>query len=340
MFAGLSSIPITSQAARFEENNCVPDIAKSLAYLSTTKPFDTEIKVENNFPKQFFRGNVNTRFGLDNHFQGILRLRDPNYMVISGGVHRAKTGQLLIADLNSKASTTSDTLESDNQLISRIDFPDHTHWHAGGLARLGDIVAVPLEKKTGGSRIVFLDFSNPTSPKLIPVEIDREQANAGAIALEKLPNEHFVLAVYTPGELDFYYSKTLLLEDGFSDTPNASMAANESGLVIGGEGVSLVRQCDGKLFYLNFNNAGLLPPLLNGPNRIRAFSIEGMQGMPGDAISLNFEQQYSFDCNGICNFAASGSVFVGEDHKVRIYSTGFFRTHAGSSIPIAEYYEP
>lgn len=74
-----------------------------------------------------------------NHFQGIQRLQDKNYLVISGGDWRNSKSDLFIIKMGSRPVkgswwsniTTTPVAPEEDVIISAIDLDDK-NWHAGG----------------------------------------------------------------------------------------------------------------------------------------------------------------------------------------------------------------
>jgi len=147
-----------------------------------------------------------------NHFQGIQRLRNSNYLVISGGnianqgdlTHwdlagpgqwngmRDPIASLFVARLASRpvrgpfgtnidpASASpdeADRLIIDLELGGPIDDGNYL-WHPGGISVVGDLVVVPVEnylERLGKriSKILFVDVSDPERPQVLEQSIDR-----------------------------------------------------------------------------------------------------------------------------------------------------------------------
>ena len=164
------------------------------------------------------------------HFQGVQRLRTGQHFLVSGGDKLQPTSHVFILHLASAAPAGAGPLGSN---VMRSRDPDqadvlvqvigieHERWHAGGISLLGDILAVPLEGigtldgagQQIPSRIAFFHLADPIAPTRFPFEIPRATANAGAVTLTKLPNDHFLCAVWQDGVtkndtgwLDFHLS--------------------------------------------------------------------------------------------------------------------------------------
>jgi len=340
----LVALSARSGFARVEENPCAPDIEQALRQIGNGRRSDLTLWTNGRVPGRYYTRDVRAHFGLNNHFQGVERLRDSNFMVVSGGVIQEHQAQLFVAEMRSRPeegdfgsnlSGKPAAAPPEDGMVERLDFDDPVHWHAGGLARIGDVVVVPLSSHgENDSRIVFYDFSTPLNPVKIPTEIVQAQGG-GSVAIEKLPDGRFIVVTQIEEALQFYYSRSARLEDGFEDAVVSRRTKVKRGFH--GEGIQLIRQCDGRLFYLDFDNDGPLPPLINGQDQVRLHEITGATGNRADDIVAELKSRVHLTCGGSCNFAATAGLYVGEDHRVRIYSTYFYRGVRGSQLRFAEF---
>ena len=138
--------------------------------------------------------------------------------------------------------------------------------HAGGLSMLGSILAVPMH---GGSprvaKVVFYDLAEPESPRRLPVEIARPGRKASATALTRLPNGHYLVAVLAafdglPLRLDFYLSRSTVLDDGFLPEPvtwrvsGVAARPGQDRTFNHFQSINFIRQADGRLYLVGFHN--------------------------------------------------------------------------------------
>jgi hypothetical protein len=349
LLLALFALPPAASAAavRVEENPCAADLDLSLRRISSGHHSDLSLWTNGQVPGRYYTQDPRAHFGFNNHFQGVERLRDSNFMVISGGLIQEHQAQLFVAEMRSRSEEGDFGGNLDRRgspppedgMISRIDFDDPAHWHAGGLARLGDVVIVPLTddvQKVHTISIVFYDFSDPLNPKKIATEIDRPTGE-GIVGAEKLPDGRFIVVTHYDDALHFHYSRSARLEDGFEDPVVSEKSKVSRGYY--GEGIQLIRQCDGRLFYLDFNNDGAVPPLINGTDRVRLHEVLGVTGSRADRITVKLKAEIPLDCGDSCNFAAAAGITVADDHRIRIYSTYFFRNFRGTQLRFAEFAE-
>jgi hypothetical protein len=217
-------------------------------------------------PKPRYRPSASNLFGLWNHFQGIQRPPQSNYLVISGSNPRSSRAELFIVRQGDDGS---------GQVVANIGL-DPVMWHAGGLSMLGTMLAVPV---WGGSprhaKVLFYDVGIPEQPRKLPIEISRPSRKGSATALTRLANGHYLVAVLSaydglPLRMDFYRSRTQALDDGFVPEPvtwRASKVQARPGqerTFSHFQNINFISQADGRLFLVGFHNTFLSPTTLPG----------------------------------------------------------------------------
>jgi hypothetical protein len=243
--------------------------------------------------------------GLDNHFQGFQRLGVPGYAVLSGGDPHAPRSHLFVMRMASRGSAAmwgSNLLESslppaNDVFVSRLDL-NATLWHAGGMALLGDVLAIPIENSdAGGSRVEFLDLRDPTRPTDLGSGISRRGAKAGAVALTRMEDGRFLAAVWSDSEkvapekhLDLYLSADASLLRTTWSTPFCF--TTEVAAIPKYQTVSLLWNLDERgdrtdLYLLGFENRADKAPDPRGPNYGDIYHVT----LPRE---LGFELEYVF----------------------------------------------
>jgi hypothetical protein len=158
------------------------------------------------------------------HIQGVQRLQDGKHYVLSGGDKLQDVSHVFVARVGTEGTNQpfGSTLRDrrvppqEDKVVNIIGLRN-THWHAGGISVLGDVLAVPVEagerEGPGGgeplARILFLHLRDPSAPEVFPSStgIECRTPKAGATALTRLPNGHFLCAVWSDkGGLEFYVS--------------------------------------------------------------------------------------------------------------------------------------
>ena len=188
------------------------------------------------------------------HFQGIVRTKDGNHIILSGGDNRKKVAQLFIIEMSSylkNLSIPDDTAIRaaafgsnvvDNRvpplqdcLIKVIQINKNgKYWHAGGLGIYDNILVVPLEgdpddnNDIADSKVKFFDITDPTDPVDLEIDILDSYSKAGATSLIRLNSGKYLCAVWVDsnkhdgkkGRFTYYLSKSHNILDGFGSDPS------------------------------------------------------------------------------------------------------------------------
>ena len=287
-------------------------------------------------PKPLYRsGLTNALFGLRNHFQGIQRLPQPGYLVISGANKQAS--DLFIVRL-AEDGPQSNGCHGD--VVARIEVDDELG-HAGGLSMLGSILAVPLYRGSPRSaKVVFYDLATPQAPRRMPVEIARPGRKATATALTRLQNGHYLVAVLSawdrlPRRLDFYLSRTTVLDQGFHSEPvswhgsSVDARPGQDREFSHFQAINFIPQADGRLYLVGFHNSTGPQTILPGRDYADLYEVvlpaattqgdEPMLQMPAVTKVAN----RMFRCKErFCSFGAAAGLFIDPiTQAMSVYST-------------------
>jgi hypothetical protein len=232
-------------------------------------------------PKPLYRATFgNFLFGLRNHFQGIQRLPDPDYVVISGS--NKGISDLFIVRV--AAPPGSEPSSCNGAVIARI-IVDDVMWHPGGLSMLGSILAVPVFGGTPRmAKVVFFDLSAPASPRRLPIEILRPGRKATATALTRLPSGHVLVAVLSafdglPRRIDFYRSRTADIAEGFEPEPvtwrtgDVRARPGQDPTFSHFQNINFINQADGRLYLLGSHNSTAPQTLLPGRDYLDLYEV-------------------------------------------------------------------
>jgi len=306
---------------------------------------------------------------LNNHFQGIQRLRDGQHFVISGGSKKDKKANLLICKANyyGLVPNSLNTFYGFTRLESAIGSnvlslgntpPQDTvvgiyqlnkgltkYWHAGGMDVCGDILAVPLENSEEKKSIIrFYDFSDTTRPKIIKGEI-KINGNSGGVAMTRRDDERFLCASWTdsddgPDRFDFYITTKP------NDLSSWEKRATYDYRIITPEdnrnpkfqAINFIRQKDGRLFLIGTENSNKLAPILSGKDRAYLYEVVEYTDANGNLkFHLMKVNQRDFEGGGsFSNFGAAAGIFVNGQNTMAIYSAHHWRS--GGTIKIGEYW--
>jgi len=284
-------------------------------------------RVDGHIPKGAYRQSLTNLFGLHNHFQGIQRVPDSDYVVVSGS--NPRMSELFIVRLASGDRVSENSIPPENGIVARIGI-DPVMWHAGGLSLDGTILAVPLY---GGSprrgTIAFYDLRDPEKPEKLPVEIDRLGRKSMAVALTRLPGGLYLAAVLggydgLPRRIEFYLSETERLEDGFR-SPSVTLRVSEVQARPGQDrtfshfqNANFIRQADNRLYLVGFHNKSFFQSRMFGSDYADLYEVV----FPRDTIDAAVPRlvrptlikagSRSLNCtDGYCILDAAAGLYVG-----------------------------
>ncbi len=308
------------------------------------------------FPRFRYTSTKQNSYGFNNHLQGMMRLRNGPYAVMSGGDPHDTMSHLFVLKLGTKVHVgagpwRSNTLLGDplqhDGVISTIEI-DPILWHGGGMSTLGDLLAVPIETSDSPySRIVFFDMGQPEQPGRIDPSLDikRPGEKAGAVALARLDDGRYLCGVWSdsdslPVRLDCYVSRSSEFSDGWLDTPTrwyastARAAGIQSRKVPKFQAVNFVRQSDGALYLVGMHNTAAAAPIEDGHDEAHLFTFEissaGDPPAPVPKPTVTKVGTYRFRCNHCqCNMDASSGVHVASDGRLYLYAGFHFRMGPG-----------
>ena len=238
-------------------SSSLDDVEASFARLST-KGVPLAVSVGDLIPRPAYRASLGNGFGFDNHFQGIQRIGATDVLVLSGADAAASAADLFIVRLAEPGST--------GEFVSALTLDDEA-WHAGGISAHESILAVPFYDSGGGrrrGRIRFYDVSEPLAPRQLPVSIERDGRKAIAVALTRLVNTHWLVAVLSgrdgePRRLDFYLSRGAQIEGGFGEalgwqTAYVRARNRQAPSFSHFQNINFLPQADGRLYLVGFHN--------------------------------------------------------------------------------------
>ena len=316
---------------------CIKDV--SLAFNNIKKQV-TPIALWTNtvFHRKSYRQLLKTRFGLDNHIQGIVRVPGTSTFVLSGGDRYVKEANLFIVNVASSdgKAMLQKNFQKDNardaSLVDgfdqKLDIGTTAYWHAGGLAIVDKILAVPIENpKTKTSKIMFYDMTDSAHPKKLATEIIRPNSTTGTVLFYRKPDGKLVVGGSVNGTMEFFETKTADINEGFQPGSKTIQTTAK------GQGTDIIRQCDGKLFIMDFNNTSSFAPIFYGKNYVRLLELDMDTGKTKQIA------RREFDTNRTCNFKAAGSHHITEDGKLAIYGSSFYRHFGGQQFKMCQFSE-
>ena len=317
-------------------NNCLDNVIQSINSLANGKISEYEIDENKKFSEYSYTNELVNFFGLDNHFQGINLTPDKNYILLTGSDRWRAKGQLFVLKTSSNKGNDNIVSNSENKVLNILDnFSDNTGWHLGSMALLDQFLILPLEKTDGSSRIFFYKIQDPIHPQKMPLEV-LSDFKGGAVAIERNKDGKYILFKYASKNSEIFISKTLNIEDGFENHVYSHYNKNLISTNLKGEAFQLIKQCDGKLFLAAMYNDGLLPPLINGSDKIVLFEVlKNLENKLDQFELLNISETH-ISCNGLCNFSGATGLSIFAENKIKLVGTKFYRDLDKQKIQVIE----
>ena len=313
-------------------------------YISDVEAKFSEIRQYGDYLAAWENGKVQNYAGsLNNHFQGIQRLKSGQYLVVSGSDVNIPSSHLFIIKMGSRNSSgrfrsnllESSSPDSDDKIVKTISI-DSVMWHAGGLSVLGDILAVPLEGDNSG-KIIFYDMTDPENPVLCNHYIDRPSSKSGAIALTRVSNGQYLLAAWSdsdslPKRIDFYLSNTSDFDDGFDSNSyvtwyhTAVQAINGQDANFSNfQAINFINQADGQLYLVGLHNNSSLAPVINGDDWADLYTVDFLNNNYSSVPVITKVANRHFYCkDNQGNFDAAAGIYTDENGNVGVYSAYFY----------------
>lgn len=318
-------------------SGCLPDVEKSFAAIKEeVVPLSTW--TNDVFKRGSYRQLLKTRFGLDNHIQGIVRVPGTTAFVLSGGDRYIREASLFFINFRTEENAASaltknfigknpkDASPTDG-FVLKLDIGSTDYWHAGGISILDHILVVPVENpKTKMSKIIFFDLSEPFLPRKIDTEIIRSDSTTGSVLVYKTAEEKIMVVGNVDGRMEFFEAKSQDIRDGF-ETKKILMTESR------GQGTDVIQQCDGKLYLMDFNNTGKFAPIINGKDIVSLYKLDPEKNL------TTFVNKRHFVSKGYCNFKAAGSHYITEDSQLILYGSSFYRNFAGKQFKLCQFSE-
>ena len=294
-----------------------------------------------------YTADTGNGFGKDNHFQGVQRLGRGGHLVVSGGdPHRPRCSHVFVVRAASRVARGpwGSNLRfrhrpPERDKIVRTIGVSRKYWHAGGVSVCGDIMALGIEgkKSSDGSRVLFYSMGDPDDPRQFAHKIIRKRKKAGAVALTRLENGFFLVAVLTGKTIDFYFSRTVDFFDGFSPT---LVTWRTAALQVGWGGdenfgkyqtINFVTQSDGRLFLLGLHNTSPAAPVVPGRDYVDLFGVSLPRSVTRATPSLDTPtitkvgKRQFFCYDGQCNMDGAAGLHVTQSGELVVYSTFHWR---------------
>lgn len=321
-----------------------------------------------------------------NHFQSIKRMPTHlglgNFIAILGTDPHTPESQLFIAQLSSqknneffRINTSSKSSLPTDKFIKKISLSTD-YWHAGSMDMTGAYLAIPMYKNEG-SQIAFYEVStnntDDTTPqdlnvKDLNIAIERSNMDATAVALTRLQDGFYMLAVWTNGTndkskgLDFYCSKDPDITHGFDVKHMIHIPTTLFNNYKGKnnfQNINFVNDNNGKLYLIALENAASRFPLHANQDMAYLFEIKvrttthktikeakkydphgiTAQLTPGTKrpYVLFMMEKHMFCKQGICSFESGATAFIPDQQHIFLYSVPPCLINQGKQLTFAQY---
>ncbi len=298
-----------------------------------------------------YTSSLQNHGGLNEHFQGIQRVGHYVLLTGSGKYFEPATGHLVVLEMASRSevgawslpngSASATTPSSTDRIVALVDL-DLENWHAGGMQRFDEWLAVALYgDETTRSVVRFYGLEDPTKPREVTgARIERDASSVKAVAGTRLADDRYLVVTWDDVTLDFFLSKSTRLEDGFSQAPNVVTQAEVAGGFQGGgcgvsgcgtyQNVNFVRQCDGTLFLVGARNEEKASPTLKGNDLASLYRVDLPDGVE-NAPRITFVSRFSFSCEDErCNFGSGAGIHVLDPTHLALYGASHW-LHDGNA---------
>jgi hypothetical protein len=364
-----------------ENNPCVYKVENAFDYIpSRTDQFFAvwaDSAIESPKYQQIQSNQYKGIWGGLNHFQSIKRLPEHlglgNYFAITGSDPIKPVAQLFIVRLDTKNTQgklakilINGKPQRNDRLICTLDLGKE-YWHIGGIDSAGKYLAVAMSNDND-SKILFFDISDPEHLNQLKTQIDRPLRNSIAVALTRLKNGQFVLAVWTDGHkntsrgLDFYFSRSKSLPDGFQDHHTIHIPDTAFDHFMQKQqyqNISFINDFEGNVYLVGTGNTSATAPLKAGIDHADLFLIDFSKITqnkidraraydPSSIVTklpigsflphVTFIKEKHMYCKqGICNFNAGATTYVPDQQHIYIYSLPHWLCNNGTLLNFAQY---
>ena len=309
--------------AKAQYQNCYLDVEKNFSHINSQPNTVNKLRPNKYFGITEYKLAATNKFGIDNHFQGLSQIN--NGYVISGADYKKRVGHIFVLQANG--------------VVQKAQVGTRANWHIGGIQASGNIVAISLEpykveSEQKYSILQLWDFSNIQSPTLIKnSQITNIPAYTPAAGIVRLGNGQYLIGQLSH-RFELYLSNSANLNQGINPRPIPSTQDK-----ISATSFSLIRQCDGKIYLVTFDNEeGKIPvPITKGKNFATLYEVahEGRIGKGG--LHIKKLNRRFFTCNRKCSFRAAGSIKNLGNGSFSIISTKMFRKYVTGQLYVAEF---
>lgn len=202
-------------------------------------------------------------------------------------------------------------------------------------------------------RVLFYDMSDPERPLRMSVRIERPGRKAYAVAVTRLVNHHYLVAVLSDRDelarrLDLYLSLTAELADGFGVEP-VTWFADQVGARNGQDAnfgdfqnISFVQQADGRIFLVGLHNTAPSMDILPGRDYADLYELQFAGALLQLAspelrvpVVTKIANRHLVCQAGHCNLDAAAGLYVDSEGNLAVYATTFWLD--GNALKLTEF---
>jgi len=287
-------------------------------------------------PLPDYTSNIKNWLGREEHIQGIQRIG--KYLIISGGLkgkfHRS---QLIVLKMETCPENGPWALpeygylykkpHKNDKIIDVYDI-DSERWHPGGIQALNNIVAIPIYGDNQGSEIRFFEFqeSEYGLTEIENLRLERNHCRSKAVALTSLPDDHFMLMVWDDENLDFHYSNSADIYEGFN---NDNICVNKTELSEGFDpkgfmpgtyqSINFIRDSNDTIYFVAMRNSNKISPTIPGKNYADLYKVTWLQGFSKPPKISIVEHKRFYCYNQQCNFGAGAGIYIDDEDHLFLY---------------------
>jgi hypothetical protein len=321
-----------------------------------------------------------------NHFQSIKRLPAHlglgNLVAIAGTDPHTPESQLFIAQIASQPNNELFTknkvkrhLAPHDKLIKKIGLSEE-YWYAGSMDMAGSYLAIPIQKNDA-SQVLFYQVgyqgTDKKSPENLKVEdlhiaIRRTNTDAQAVALTRLADGYYLLAVWTNGiagnnkGLDFYCSKDTDITHGFDPQGMIHIPTslfNNYKRHNNYKNINFINDYNGNLYLIALEKAPSKLPLSSDEDIADLFEIK-VRTITEDTVNeaklydpkgitaqlragmkrpyvLYIQGKHMYCKEGACNFNSGATAYIPDQQHIFIYSLPYWLVERGKQLTFAQY---
>lgn len=339
--------------ARFEQ---IPQKVRESPFFGSTKKY---LGARNDGIVQWpdYTSNIENELGLGEHIQGIQRIG--RHLIVSGGI---KTGirrsQLILIEMGTRPTNGPWALPEYGHYkdpppadkIAKVVDIDFDKWHAGGIQAMGEVLAVPIYNGQPGSEIRYFDLSDlGNGPiEIVNIRLRKDDMRAKAAALTRLPNDSLVTMLWDDEDLDFHFSLSADIRNGFQmNHTRVHKTEVEGGFQPGGgeiisgmgtyQNLNLVVDTDGNVYFVSTRNSQKASPTLPGRDLADLYRISWPNGHHAPPHIVFQTQKHMFCYNQQCNFGAGAGIYVDDQSHLFLYGAAHWLHGKNSRYNFNEY---